>query len=76
MEPLKLTVTFHEGAWKMRVGDRLSRPFLSEREAISAAIHHAHDLGKQGYETQVVMKAMTCYYGPDGLVRALPTPRG
>jgi hypothetical protein len=26
-------------------------------------------------EVEVAMKAMTCHYGRDGLVRAVPTPR-
>jgi hypothetical protein len=72
---IKLAVVFHEGAWKMQVGDKFSRPFNTEREAISAAIRHAHKLGRLGHETEVAMKAMTCYYDPNGLVRAAPTPR-
>ena len=43
---IKLAVLFHEGAWRMRMGETFSRPFGSEREAIAAAIRHAHNLGR------------------------------
>ena len=73
---IKLAVLFHEGAWRMRLGETFSRPFSSEREAIAAAIRHAHNLGRQGHECEVVMRTMTCHYDRNGMVRAVPTPRG
>jgi hypothetical protein len=76
VDRVKLAVVFHEDAWRLQVGERFSRPFNSDREAIQAAIRHAHNLGRQGHEAEIVMKAMTCLYGPNGLVRAVPTPRG
>jgi hypothetical protein len=75
MERVRLAVVFHDEAWRLQVGDTFSRRFNSDREAIQAAIRHAHNLGRQGHEAEVVMKAMTCLYGRDGLVRAVPTPR-
>jgi hypothetical protein len=56
-------------------GREFSRPFNLQREAIQAAIGHAHNLGRQGHEVEVAMKAMTCHYGLGGLARAVPTPR-
>jgi hypothetical protein len=76
VDKIRLLVVFHEGAWRMQLGATLSRPLGSEREAIAAAIRHAHNLGRQGHECEVVMKTMTCHYDRNGLVRAAPTPRG
>ena len=75
-ESVKIAVVFHDDAWRLHVGEKFSRPFTSQREAIQAAIRHAHTLGRQGHEVEVAMKAMTCHYGRDGLVRAVPTSRG
>ncbi len=72
---IRLSVVFHDGHWRMKVGEVISRPYITEHEAIAAAIRQAIDLGRQGHDSAVIMKAMTCYYGAKGLVRAVPTPR-
>ena len=75
MDRIHLHVVLHDGSWKVRVAETISRPFLTEREAIAAAIRQAHKLGRQGHASAVVMKAMTCHYDSNGLVRAFPTAR-
>ncbi len=52
-------VVFDAGSWKMKAGETLSRPFKSESDAISAAMKHGQKL-RDGYESEVVMKVMTC----------------
>jgi len=73
VDGIKLMVVFHDGSWKMKVGDTLSRPYKSEREAIGAAIKRARRLGRDGYESEVVMKMLTCRFGPNGLIETVPT---
>ncbi len=73
MDGIKLMIDFHEGSWKMKVGDILSRPYKSESEAIGAAIKRARRIGRDGYESEVVMKTLTCRFGPNGLVETVPT---
>jgi hypothetical protein len=73
VDGIKLMVVFHEGHWKMKVGDTLSRPYNSEGEAIRAALSRAHKLGQEGFESEVIMKVMTCKYGPNGVVKTIPS---
>ena len=73
MDSIRLTVVFYGGSWRLKVGETLSRPYISESEAIRAALSRAHKLGQEGIESEVVMKVMTCRFGPKGLVRTVPT---
>ena len=57
----------------MKAGETVSRPYTSEAEAISAAMKHGQKLGRDGYEAEVVMKVMTCRFGPKGISRIFPT---
>jgi hypothetical protein len=70
---IRLLVVFDAGSWKMKAGETLSRPYKSESDAISAAMKHAQKLGRDGHESEVVMKVMTCRFGPKGIVGIFPT---
>jgi hypothetical protein len=59
----------------VRFGETLSRPYKSQSEAVRAAFKHAMSMSKEGLEAEVVLKLMTCQFGPNGYFKAVPTPR-
>ena len=63
-----------EGMWQVRIGMESWRHFQSQRAAISAALERARAMSRDGIETEVVMKIMTCKFGPNGSFKAVPTP--
>ena len=71
----RLRVFPQDGAWRVSFGDILSRPYKSQSEAIRAAFKRARAMSKAGLEAEVVMKLMTCRFGPDDYFKAVPTPR-
>jgi hypothetical protein len=75
MGGIKLLVLSEQGQWRIRVGEKLSRPFKSHGEAVRMAFDRALSLSKNGIESEVVMKVMTCQFGPNGFEKTIPTPR-
>ena len=75
MGGIRLTVLSQEGDWRIRVGESLSRPYRSQSEAIRAAFHRAKSLGEDGIESEVVLKVLTCQFGPNGHFKTVPTAR-
>lgn len=70
-----LRVVSHEGAWRVSLGDALSRPYKSHKDAVKAALSRATEMSKEGLEAEVVMKVMTLKLGPDNYFKAVPTTR-
>jgi hypothetical protein len=68
-------VLSQEGAWRVRVGEVLSPPYRSHGDAVRSALNRARKLSADGIESEVVMRVMTCEFGPEGFVRTVPTPR-
>lgn len=73
MGGIRLTVLSDQGKWRIKVGERLSRPFRSQNEAIRAAFDRATALGRDGLDAEVVMNVLTCHVGPDNFFKAVPT---
>jgi hypothetical protein len=67
MDPIEIVIVFDRGSWRMRVGEVLSPPYKTQGAAMQAAITRARSLGRDGYETEVVMPVLTCRFGPNGL---------
>jgi len=64
-----------EGTWQVRLGYSSWRDFSSQRAAILGALERAKKMSRDGIETEVVMKMMTCQFGANGSFKAVPTPR-
>lgn len=75
MGGIRLKVLSQEGEWRISIGEKVSRPFRSQNEAIRAALDRAQALGRQGHESEVVLKVLTCQFGPNNFFRTVPTPR-
>jgi hypothetical protein len=73
MGGIRLTVLSDEGKWRIKVGERFSRPFRSQNEAIRAAFDRASALGRDGLDSEVVMNVLTCQFGPDNFFKTVPT---
>ena len=71
----RLRVFPQDGVWRVRFGETLSRPYKSQSEAVRAAFKHAMSMSKEGLEAEVVLKLMTCQFGPNDYFKAMPTPR-
>jgi len=74
MSGVRLMVLSRGESWRIRVGDKLSRPYSSRDEAVRSAFDNAKALAREGLESEVVMKVLTCQFGPDGFFKAFPTP--
>lgn len=72
----RLRVFPQDGAWRVRFGETLSRPYKSQGEAVRAAFKHAKSMSREGLESEVVMTLMTCRFGPNDYFETVPTPRG
>jgi len=75
MGGIRLTVLSQEGGWRIRVGDKFSRPYPSQGEAVRAAFDRAKALGRDGFESEVVLNVLTCQFGPNDFFKTVPTPR-
>lgn len=75
MGGIRLTVLSEKGEWRIKVGERFSRPFPSQNEAIRVAFDRARALGRDGRESEVVLNVLTCQFGPNDFFKAVPTPR-
>ena len=75
MSGIRLMVVSQEGNWRIRVGEKLSRPYRSQNEAVRAAFDRAKALGRDGLESEVVLNVLTCQFGPNDFFRTVPTPR-
>ena len=71
MGGVRLMVLPKGESWRIRVGDKLSRP---RDEAVRSAFDNAKALAREGLESEVVMTVLTCRFGPDGFFKAFPTP--
>ena len=69
----KIFVIRDGGGWSLRVGESRSRTYRSETEAIQSAFKRARALGQAGLEAQVVMRMLTCSFGPNGMKKTEPT---
>jgi hypothetical protein len=74
MDRIRLMVFLEEENWRIRVGDKLSRPYKSQNEAIRSAFDYAKTLAQEGLESEVVLKVLTYQFGPGGFFKAVPTP--
>jgi hypothetical protein len=75
MGGIRLMVLSQEGSWRIRVGEKFSRPYRSQGEAVQAAFDRAKALGRDGFESEVVLDVLTCQFGPNDFFKTVPTPR-
>lgn len=75
MGGIRLLVLSQEGNWRIRVGNKFSRPYRSQSEAVREAFDRARALGKDGFESEVVLNVLTCHFGPNDFFKTVPTPR-
>ena len=76
MGGVRMMILSNGESWRLSVGDKLSRPYSSRQEAVRAAFANAETLAREGLEAEVVMKVLTCQFGPNGSFKAFPTPLG
>lgn len=75
MGGIRLTVLSREGTWRIRVGEKVSRPYRSQSEAVRAAFDRAKALSRDGFESEVVLNVLTCQFGPNDFFKTVPTRR-
>jgi hypothetical protein len=75
MGGIRLMVLSQKGAWRIKVGEALSPPFRSQSDAVRSAMRRATKISRDGFDAEVVMKVMTCQFGPNGFFKTVPTPR-
>jgi hypothetical protein len=52
----KFYVVNHKGEWKIKHGQEHSHPYATQREAIDAAVHVAHEASSRGDLSQVIVQ--------------------
>jgi hypothetical protein len=56
MARVRYFVVLQEGEWKIKSGHEHSGPYDTQRDAIRAAVHAAHEAGKRGKDAQVIVQ--------------------
>jgi hypothetical protein len=72
-DPVEIFVVNEDGGWRIRVGETITQPHLTETDAIREAMDGARQLAAAGVESRVVMRLLTCPFHPRGMGRAFPT---
>jgi hypothetical protein len=72
--PIDIAVVREAETWKIRYGSAVL-DCATQGEALADAIALAHAFGKDGQFSTVRAGVMTSVYGPDGFIRAVPTPK-
>jgi hypothetical protein len=72
--PVDIAVAREAETWKIRYG-AVELECATQVEALAEAIALAHAFGKEGEFSIVRAGVMTSTYGPDGFIRAVPSPK-
>lgn len=75
MAGVRLLVRQGDNCWEVRLGVSPPLAFETQKAAIEAAMARAKKMATDGIEADVVMRVMTCRFGPNGSFKAVPTPR-
>ena len=73
MDPIQIFVIRKDAGWCVKVRETSSHAYPDEMAAIQAAMSEARNLASAGFECEVVMRMLTCPFGPKGMGKAFPT---
>ena len=69
-----IAVVRDAATWKIKYG-AVVLDYATQAEALGEAIALAHAFGREGQFSTVRSGVMTSVYGPNGFIRAVPTPK-